>query len=275
MLEVHFTDAERLAAIVQRTTARTIGIGQRIALRQEVALLVQGAEGFVADLVIENHELTEVRSGPVVDHHLPAALGFRRRTGAQRIEILGPLRFDDKRAEETQDGQFTVMAVGVELPDPFLHLRMDVPLKFLRLARGHDGLRIRRRGRFAGRTHDHAGGADEQTALLALHLVAEGHFHTITLVGTEHQGLNHVTLQPGRHGSRIIAILVTSRFVLGFLAANLVEILGQRIHVPGVEIEPAVQRDFDVDHRDVVLLDRHTGGTLPARRHHRLAFGRI
>src|SRR5574341_2605733 len=104
------------------------------------------------------------------------------------------------------------MAVGVELPNSFLHVWMDVPLEFLRLARRDDGIRVSRRGWFAGRAHDHAGSADEQTAVLALHLVAEGHFHTITLVGTEHQGLNHVALQPGGHGSRIVSFLVASRF---------------------------------------------------------------
>ncbi len=53
VLHMHVVDAERLAAIVDRAATRTVGIGQRIALRQEVALLVQRAERFVADFVID------------------------------------------------------------------------------------------------------------------------------------------------------------------------------------------------------------------------------
>ena len=273
---MHLVDAERLAAIIDRAATRTIGVGQRIALREKVALLIQRTEGFIADFVIEQHELTEVRSGRVIDIDLPAGLDFRRRAStSKRIHVLRTPRLHDKGAEETHHGQLTVMAVGMELPNALLHLRMDVPLKLLRLAGSHDGFRIRRQGRFAGRTHDHTGRADEQTAILALHLVAEGHFHAVTLVGAKHQGLNHIALQPGRHGSGIKAIHVTSRFVLGFLGANLVDVLGQHVHVARIKIEPTVQRDLNVDHRHVVLLGRHTGGTLPARRHHRLALGRI
>ena len=62
VLQVHLIDTERLAAIVQRPAARTIGIRQRIALRQEVAFFIQRTERFVADLVIEEDELAEVRA---------------------------------------------------------------------------------------------------------------------------------------------------------------------------------------------------------------------
>ena len=194
MLQMHLIDTERLAAIVDRTASRTIGIRQRIALGQEVALLVQGAEGFVADFVIEQHELAEVRSGPVIDVHLPAARDLLVRACPQRIDVARSLRFHDERAEEAQHGQLTVMAVRMELPHTLLHLRMDVPLELLRLARSHDGLGVRRQGRLAGRAHDHAGGADEQAAVFAFHLIAEGHLHAVALVGTEHQGLDHIAL---------------------------------------------------------------------------------
>ena len=59
---VHLVDPERLAAVIDRTASRTIRIGQWITLWQEVALLVQGTECFIADLVIEEHELPEVWS---------------------------------------------------------------------------------------------------------------------------------------------------------------------------------------------------------------------
>ena len=107
---MHLIDAERLAAIVDRTATRTIGVGQWIALRQEVTLLVQRPEGFVADLVIEQHELAEVRSGPVVDHDLPSAVRIGRGARSERIEVLGTLRFDDEGAEEAQHRQLAIMA---------------------------------------------------------------------------------------------------------------------------------------------------------------------
>ena len=59
---MHLIDPERLAAIVDRTTTRTIGIRQRVTLREKIALLVQWSERFVSDLMIEEHKLTEIRS---------------------------------------------------------------------------------------------------------------------------------------------------------------------------------------------------------------------
>ena len=135
MLQMHLIDAERLTAIVQRSTARTIGIRQRVALRQEVALLVQWTEGFVADFVIKQHELAEVRSRPVIDVDLPTALHFLVRPAAYGVEVLRALRLDDEGPEETQDGQLAVMAPRVELTHTFLHVRMDIPLEILDFAR--------------------------------------------------------------------------------------------------------------------------------------------
>ncbi len=264
MLQVHLIDPERLAAIVDRTATRPVGVSQRIALRQEVALLVQRTEGFVADLVIEQHELAEVRSGPVIDVHLPTGLHFLVGACAQRVQVPGTLRLDDKRAEETQYRQFPVVAVGVELPHPFLHVRMDVPFKFLRLARRHDGFRIRGRGRLAGRAHDHAGGLDEQAAILALHRVAKGHLHAVTLIGAEHQRLNRIALKTSADGARIKALFVACGLVLGFLGTDFRDIVRQHVHVARIEIQPAVQRDLDIDHGDVKLFGRRASRTLAA-----------
>src|SRR5262249_50621063 len=71
VLHVHIVDAERLTPIVDRTATRTIRIGQWIALRQEIALPIDRTERFVADLVIDQHELTEIRTGPVLNDRLP------------------------------------------------------------------------------------------------------------------------------------------------------------------------------------------------------------
>ena len=67
VLHMHVVDPERLAAIVDRAATRTIGICQRITLWQEVALLVDGAEGFVADFVIHQNEFPKIWTGSILD----------------------------------------------------------------------------------------------------------------------------------------------------------------------------------------------------------------
>src|SRR5574341_1494438 len=83
VLYMHCVCAERLSAIVDRAATRTIGIGERIALRQEVTLFIDWAERFVAHFMIDQHELTEVRTGPVLNDRLPAARGRRGITSTQ------------------------------------------------------------------------------------------------------------------------------------------------------------------------------------------------
>src|SRR5438067_1061981 len=61
MLHMHIIDAERLTAIVQCPASRTVGVSQWIALREEVALLVDRAERLIANFVIDQDELPEVR----------------------------------------------------------------------------------------------------------------------------------------------------------------------------------------------------------------------
>src|SRR5215470_19706187 len=73
VLHVHVVDAEWLAPVVDRTTARTIRVSERIALRQKIALLVDRAERLIADFVVDQHKLSEVRTRAVLDYHLPAA----------------------------------------------------------------------------------------------------------------------------------------------------------------------------------------------------------
>ena len=140
---------------------------------------------------------------------------------------------------------------------------MNVPFELLRLARRNHRVRVRRRRRLARGAHDHAGGLDDQAAILTLHLIPQRHLDAIALVGTEHQRLNRIALVSGRHRTRIESVFFPRFFVLGFLGANLVDLPGMDVHIPGIEVEPPVQTDFDVDHRNVVLLHRRIGGTFP------------
>src|SRR3989475_13292981 len=72
MLNVHVVDAERLAAVIERATARAVGVGQGIALRKEVPLLVDRTESLIPHLMVDNDKLAEVRAGPVLNDRLPS-----------------------------------------------------------------------------------------------------------------------------------------------------------------------------------------------------------
>src|SRR5215467_9927568 len=263
MLQMHLIDPEWLATVIDRTTTRTIGVRQRITLREKITFLIQRTERFITDFVIEEHELAEVGSSSIVDVHLPTTPHFLVGATTQRVEILRPFWLHDKSAEETHYGQFTVMAVRVELPYAFLHVRMDVPFKFLRLAGRHDRFWIGGRRRLARCTDDHAGGLNEQAPVLTFHLVAKCQLDAVTLIGPEDQRLDDVTLKTRRDRTRLEAFLVTRVLVLCFLGTRFSDIFGVHIHVARIEVEPTVQRDFDIDHRHVVRPRGDAGRTLP------------
>src|SRR5947199_2391824 len=59
MLDVHVVDAKRLTPVVERPASRTIGVGQRIALRKEVPLLVDRTESLIPHLMVDDDKLAE------------------------------------------------------------------------------------------------------------------------------------------------------------------------------------------------------------------------
>ncbi|MCG3768528.1 MAG: hypothetical protein JW394_0640 [Nitrospira sp.] len=77
MLYMHVVDAERFAPIVNRAATGTIRIGQRVALWEKVALLVQRTERFVTDFMINYNKLPKVRAGSVLNHDLPTTRSGR------------------------------------------------------------------------------------------------------------------------------------------------------------------------------------------------------
>src|SRR2546428_11938534 len=87
MLDVHVVDAERLTPVVERATARAVGVGQGIALRQEIPLLVDRTESLIPHLMVDDDKLPEVRAGPVLNNRLPPAPHLCGLTRADRIEI--------------------------------------------------------------------------------------------------------------------------------------------------------------------------------------------
>ena len=99
MLDVHVVDAERLTPVVERATARPIGIGERIPLRKEVPFLVDRTEGFIPHLMVDDDKLAEVRAGPVLNDRLPSTPHLGGLTRADRVEIARPFRLDHKGAK--------------------------------------------------------------------------------------------------------------------------------------------------------------------------------
>ena len=273
VLHMHVIDAERLAAIVDRAATGTVCIGQGIALRKEIALFIQRTERFVADFVVVEHEFTEVRTGAVLDHDLPAAGGRGHGAAAEGFPIGRTTGFDDEGSEHAHHRQLTILAVGVELADAFLGVRVDVPLELAALLFFDDGIGIGRRGRCAGGAHDHARSMDVQAdrAAALFQLVGELDLDAIALVGANRQGLNPLGLHARDHGSGIEAFLVARRLIRRFFGAHLIQVLVQHIHVAGIEIEPLVQRDLDIDRGHIVLLHWGRSRALPAAgQRHRL-----
>src|SRR5262249_5308524 len=177
--------------IVDRAAARTIGIGEWIALREEVALLVQRTKRFITDLMIDQHEFPEVGTSAVLDNGLPAARGRGGIARTQRLEVAGAARLDDERAEEAHHGQFTIVAEGMELPDTLLRARMDVPFILAALVLGDNRIGVGGRRRGTGRAHDHGRAMDvEADVLAAFQLVAELDLDAVALVAADDQRLN-------------------------------------------------------------------------------------
>ena len=275
VLLVHRINAERLAAIVQRAATGTIGIGQRVTLGEEVALLVDRAERLIANFMVDNHELAEIRAGAVLDDRLPPARHLGGLPFAQWIKIFRPARLHHESPEEAHHRQLAVIAVGMELPAAFLGAGVNVPLHVRALALGHDGIGICGRRRLAGPAHDHAGTMDMQAhGLAALQGVPQDDLHAVTLIAPDHQRLDVVSLDAVGHRSRIelILLVLPPGLVLGLFRADFFKILREDVHVAGIKIEPLIQADFHIDGRNVVLLDRRRGGATTARCRH--GFGR-
>ena len=279
MLNVHIVDTERFAPVVQRPGSRPVGIGQRVTLRQEVAVLVHRPERFVTHFMINQHEFPEIRAHAVLNNGLPAARHLRSRPHSQGIQILRTGWFDHEHSEQTHHGQLTVITVTVELPAPFLGVGMDVP--FHLHGRGFtilfaffigaigNGIRIRRRRRLTGFADHHARPVDVKTHVLAeFQRVPERDFHAITLVAANHQGLDVLPLDPVLHPTGIMVPFFFARVrVLGFLFPNTLDILRQRVHVAGIVIQPLIQRDFHVDRGNIIMLYRSRGRAFSAARH--------
>ena len=64
-----------------------------------------------------------------------------------------------------------------------------------------------------------------------------------------------------------MTFLLARFLVCVFFCADLIQVLVQHVHVARIEVEPLVERDFDVDRGDIVLLHRRRRRTLAAIRH--------
>ena len=109
----------------------------------------------------------------------------------------------------------------------------------------------------------------EADRISAFQGIPQSDLDAVALVATDHEGLDVVALNTVGDSPRIVLVLfVLPRFgILGLFRPHLFDILGQDVHVAGIEIEPLVQRDLDVDGRDVIL--PHWGGRGTAATGHR------
>ena len=285
MLHVHVVDAERFAAIVQGPRARTIGVRQRVALRQEVAVLVHRTKRLVTHFMVNQHELAEIRARAVLDHRLPPASVLRGGPRSQRIVVLRPARLDDEHPEQAHDRQFPVITVRMELPSALLGVRMDVPFHLDGLSdavlftvfrrTGRHRIRVGRGCRLPGCTHDHVGPVDVQADLLAeFQRVPQRDFHAIALVAANHQGLDPLVLDAVLHAAGIMmAFFLPGRRVLRFFFANVGNVFGQGVHVAGIEIQPLIQGNLHVDGGHVILPHRRGVGAQAALHRNRFDVG--
>ena len=262
LLNRQVVDTERLRAVVHRAGGRTVRVRLRVALRDHLAVAVERTERFVTDFVIEQRELTEVLRVVVNDHGHPAV--FQRAAGP-RIEVLRTTRLNDKRTDQAEGGR-VASAMALDQVAAFLLFDIDEPLKVLRLAGGDDRARGRRRVGLAGVADDHRRTVDLKTDRLVFHRIGHLEAHAVALVAADDHRLDSITLQTGRNRARI-EFVFTRGGVLFFLGADLVDVLGQHVHVTREVVAPLVQRDLDVDRRDVVFLGGNTGGTMAALTH--------
>ena len=135
---------------------------------------------------------------------------------------------------------------------------MDVPFHLDGFSGLDDGVRIRGGSGPTSGADDHAGAVDMEAAGIILHLVAEGDPRAVPRVRPDDYRLDDVPLKTVGHRARIpFAIGLAARCLIPrFLGARLIDIFGEDIHIPGIVIEPLVQRDLDLDHGDIEVLDR-------------------
>src|SRR2546426_10249613 len=90
--------------------------------------------------------------------------------------------------------------------------------------------------------------------------IPQSDLDAVALVATDHEGLDVVALNTVGDSPRIVLVLfvLTRLGVLGLFCPHFLDVFGQDVHVAGIEIEPLVQRDLDIDGGDIIL--PHWGG---------------
>ena len=76
----------------------------------------------------------------------------------------------------------------------------------------------------------------------------------ITLIPSNDQWLNPLILNAIFYAAGIMmAFLFSSGRIFGFFRPNLVQVVGQGIHVTGVIIQPLIEGDLDINGRDIII----------------------
>ena len=243
---------ERLGAVVDGPRARPVGVGVRVDGRQLVP--VGGADVLVlgADLVEQQGRLAEGLLGGWGDGRLPAR---GQRAGPAGAGVVG--------VEVDRAGRLHHQGPEQPVADrrPVPRARVEVVGALEHGVVGHEvavGAAVaagRRRGAVAANRHAGAGGVVGQPVDVDAEAAARGvvqvrDLDTVALVGPDHQRLDGVAPEPGRH---LLAAL---------LGPQVVEPAGEDVHLAGrVVVAEPVEGDVDVDGGDVELLEWRSVGT--------------
>ena len=99
-------------------------------------------------------------------------------------------------------------------------------------------------------------------------LIAQGNFHAIALVCTNHQRLDVLTLNAILHATWVMMSFDLTRIsIFGFFFTNLIDIIGQDIHVTRVVIQPLVQGNLHINNRNIIVSNLSECGTFPTTTH--------
>ena len=99
-------------------------------------------------------------------------------------------------------------------------------------------------------------------------LIAQGNFHAIALVCTNHQRLDVLTLNAILHATWVMMSFDLTRVsIFGFFFTNLIDIIGQDIHVTRVVIQPLVQGNLHINNRNIIVSNLSECGTFPTTTH--------
>ncbi len=156
----------------------------------------------------------------------------------------------------------------MKLSAAFLGVGMDIPFHLYRLPFFSHRVTIGGRSRLPGLADHHIRTMNVKTGLLTkFKLVSEGEFYAITLISSDHKGLNPLVLKTVSHRAWVTMTIHLSGFgIFGLLFPHLIDVFRQDIHVARIVIKPLIEANLGIDGRNIIFPDRSTGRTISTTR---------